>query len=433
MPNQFKTAAETPGLNVQGNEVTLPAGSLAVADNVSYGRDDIISMRFGFEACKFFLPVAKPESLFVTGDNLYVHINNQLWYLKFPLDCIYAQIKGQSSVTLKEPIGIWLVNNVIYFTQSDNVVRKLDLNTLSVSLVAGLAGVSGSADGVGSIARFNTPRSIYADSSYCYVSDNANSTIRRIEISSNTVTTIAGTAGMPGSANGVGAAARFDSPGGICGNATYLYICDINNYTIRRLEIATNTVTTIAGTAGMSAYTDGIGAAARFKQPTGICMDSTYLYVADVQTIRRIEIATNTVTTISGDGAAAAAIIDGTGSAVRYYQTDGINIDGNFLWITDAYQCVRRFNLLTTETYTFAGSTTVPDVGPGDGSGQFARFDGVTGLTSDSSYVYVTDINNDAIRRISKTTADVSYFAGYYTTPGDADGYILSILSGPNG
>lgn len=436
MPNQFKTAAETPGLNVQGNEVIFPAGSLAVADNVSYGRDDIISMRFGFEACKFFLPVAKPESLFVTGDNLYVHINNQLWYLKFPLDCIYTQIKGLNSASLNTPMGVYYFNNRLMFTETTNVVRYFDFNTLYAGTTAGTSGGTGSTDGIGAAARFDKPSGIYFDSTYAYVCDSVNETIRRIELASSTVTTIAGLAGASGSANGIGAAARFNNPQGIWGNATYLYIVDKYNYTIRRLEIATNTVTTIAGTAGAAGSTDGIGAAARFSDPSGIWGNATYLYIADSQNdkIRRLEIATNTVTTIAGSGTAGDA--DGIGTAAEFSYPQFITGDSTHLYVTDGGVLsggftIRKIEIATNNVTTLAGVYQTP--GSQDGTGSGAQFDHVLGIANDTSYLYVCDQDNQAIRRINKITGQVDYFVGDSTSMTDVDGSVLTILSGPNG
>ena len=101
-----------------------------------------------------------------------------------------------------------------------------------------------------------------------YVADNANNTIRKVVVATGVVTTLAGTAGMAGSTDGTGAAARFNSPCGVAvDGAGNLYVADNINNTIRKVVVATGVVTTLAGTAGMTGSTDGTGAAARFNAP----------------------------------------------------------------------------------------------------------------------------------------------------------------------
>lgn len=432
MSNPFKVLAETTGLNVQGNEILMPPGALAVADNVSYDRDDIIGMRFGFDKCANFLPVAKPESMFSKADNLFVHINSKLYYLKYPDLCSYEVINGESTVAISEPVGIAISGYNIYLTEYGDVVRRINASDNSVVTICGLFGTSGSADGVGSIARFNNPSGIWSNATYAYVCDRSNFTIRRIELATNTVTTIAGTAGVSGSADGIGAAARFNQPFGIWGNSTYLYITDYSNFTIRRLEIATNNVVTIAGAAGASGSTDGVGAAARFDGPIGITGDSTYLYICDTNNvvIRRLEIATNTVTTIAGV-AGSVGSADGIGSAARFSNPFFIDKDADYLWITDRLlnQRIRRLQISNNNVTTVAGSV----LGDVDGTGTSAQFNFPTGIVGDSLYLYVCDYANKKIRRINKIAFEVITYAGYAASIGSTDGYLLSVINGPNG
>ena len=82
----------------------------------------------------------------------------------------------------------------------------------AVSTIAGTAGAPGSADGTGSGARFNDPVGITTDGTNLYVADSANNTIRQIVISSGAVTTLAGTTLAPGSTDGTGSGARFNDP-----------------------------------------------------------------------------------------------------------------------------------------------------------------------------------------------------------------------------
>ena len=140
-------------------------------------------------------------------------------------------------------------------------------------------------DGTGAAARFSGQAASPATARATSTSPIGNSTIRKVVIATGVVTTLAGTAGQSGSADGTGAAARFNGPNGIASDgAGNLYVADSDNYTIRKVVIATGAVTTFAGAAGQSGSTDGTGAAARFYYPAGIASDGAgNLYVADRQ------------------------------------------------------------------------------------------------------------------------------------------------------
>ncbi|MCU0292623.1 MAG: hypothetical protein MUF10_11650, partial [Thermoanaerobaculaceae bacterium] len=99
-----------------------------------------------------------------------------------------------------------------------------------------------------------------------------------------TITTLAGIpAALAGRFDGTGAAARFNNPYGVAVDGSgNLFVADTFNHTIRRIVVATGEVTTLAGTAGSSGSADGIGAAARFSFPYGVAVDgSGNLFVAD--------------------------------------------------------------------------------------------------------------------------------------------------------
>ena len=101
------------------------------------------------------------------------------------------------------------------------------------------------------------------------------------------VTTLYGAIG----ADGTGSEAMFHHPNGITSDGTNLYVTDTDNHTVRKVETATGTVTTLAGLAGNSGSNDGTGSAARFYYPRGITTDGTNLYVADTfnNIIRKIQ------------------------------------------------------------------------------------------------------------------------------------------------
>ena len=106
---------------------------------------------------------------------------------------------------------------------------------------------------------------------------------------SGAVTTLAGT-GSTGSANGTGTSASFNTPSGITTDGTNLYVADRENHLIRKIVISTGVVTTVAGT-GSQGSANGTGTSASFKYPSGITTDGTNLYVTDYlnHLIRQVE------------------------------------------------------------------------------------------------------------------------------------------------
>src|SRR4029077_20042164 len=132
---------------------------------------------------------------------------------------------------------------------SNNVIRMITPGGV-VTTLAGTYGPGGFADGTGAAAQFDQPYGLATDSSgNLYVADNGNNAIRKITMPAGTVTTLAG--GSPGSANGTGAAAQFSGPTSVATSGTNVYVADFGNNTIRRVT-AGGVVTTFAGTAGVA-------------------------------------------------------------------------------------------------------------------------------------------------------------------------------------
>src|SRR5512143_3454369 len=165
------------------------------------------------------------------------------------------------------------------------------ITTGVVTTLAGSAGVPGSTDGTGTAATFHTPYGIATDGTSLFVADTGNNTIRKIDIASGVVTTLAGSAGVTGSTNGTGAGASFNHPAGITIDGTILYVADTGNDIIRKVVISSGVVTTLAGIAGNPGSFDATGTAASFARPVGIASSGSILYVADTlnSTIRKVQ------------------------------------------------------------------------------------------------------------------------------------------------
>ncbi|MDL1949203.1 hypothetical protein FBQ97_05235, partial [Acidobacteria bacterium ACD] len=282
-------------------------------------------------------------------------------------------------------------------------------------------------DGFGTAARFFWPTALtVSGDGTLYVADGWNSTVREVLLSSARVTTVAGSGLEIGSADGAGTAARFAYPRGLAldGSGT-LYVGDNGNHTVRKVVVATGEVTTLAGAAGQSGSTDGAGSAARFACPSALVFDgSGSLFVSDRcnHTIRKVALSTALVTTVAGS-AGSAGSDDGTGSAARFNDLEGLALDGmGNLFVADAGNHTIRIVVLSSrEVTTLAGAPGT--AGSADGTGTAARFNDPRGLAFDESgTLYVTDSVNDTLRAVVPSTAQVSTVAGTAGQSGSVDG-----------
>ena len=292
----------------------------------------------------------------------------------------------------------------------------------AVTTIAGTAGITGSSDGVGAAASFNNPVGVAIDGAgNLYVADTGNHTIRKITPAA-VVTTLAGSPGAPGAVDGSGAAARFNAPRNVAVDAAgSLYVADTGNNTIRVVD-AGGLVSTLAGTAGANGTADGVGAAARFSAPAGIAIDPTgVLYVADVGalTLRRVT-RSGAVTSVAGaPGASGSA--DGTGAAARFALPLSLAADASgAIYVADRSNFAVRKVTDGGVVSTFAGASLVQ--GSADGAAASATFNDPYGVAVDrGGNVFVTDYFNGTIRRLSANGV-VTTLAGTPGAFGSADG-----------
>jgi sugar lactone lactonase YvrE len=281
-----------------------------------------------------------------------------------------------------------------------------------VTTIAGQPGIPGSADGTNDSALFDRPNGIAVDESgTLFVADHYNHTIRKITPAGTNwiVTTIAGLAGVTGAANGTNSDARFWSPTGIAIGANHhLYVTDTANFTIREITpVGTNwVVDTIAGVALNFGFADGTNGGAQFDYPYGITVDRAgRLYVADWgnNAIRQV-VAIGVdwaVTTIAGvSGAMGSA--DGPGSTATFNIPNGIFLDpAGDLYVTDqGNNTIRKMVGAGTHwTVSTIGGLALRK-GSSDGIADQARFSQPWGIAVDNGgSIYVADWGNQTIRR----------------------------------
>jgi len=328
-----------------------------------------------------------------------------------------------SSARFFQPQGVGVDGaGYVYVADTGNYTIRRITPSGVVTTVAGSPGKSGNADGFGSNARFYEPEGIVVRSNgtLMFVADTWNHTVRQVD-GAGTVTTLAGSAGNAGSADGTGTSAQFNQPQGIAlDNSGNIYIGDTGNHTIRKVTLLAF-VTTLAGSAGNYGSTDATGTNASFWAPQGLVLDSaTNLYVADSfnNTIRKITPA-GVVTTLAGTAGILGAA-DGTGSAARFWLPQSVAADGSGnLYVADTANGTIRKVAPGAVVTTLAGSASI---GSADGNGASASFYGPSSSAIDSAgNVYVADTANATIRKVTSNSV-VTTLAGLAGNVGSANG-----------
>lgn len=282
-----------------------------------------------------------PTGMTTDGANLYVAdtANHLIRQISLATGAVTTLAGTGSPGFRDDPVGTAAIFNLPFGITTDGTnlfvadtgnhkIRKIVISTGIVTTFAGI-GIAGLVNGPGAVARFAGPSGITTDRTNLYVSDTNNNVIRKIVIATGDVSTLS---------------TGLNAPIGITTDGTTLYVADTNNHLIRSVPIATGVVTTLAGSGSTTPVADGIGAAATFNTPSGITTDGTNLYVCDTgnHTLRKIEIATTTVTTIAGT-ATASGTSNGIGSSARFNGPYGITSDGVGLFLADSINhTVRR-------------------------------------------------------------------------------------------
>jgi hypothetical protein len=282
------------------------------------------------------------------------------------------------------------------------------------------------------------------------------------DTSNVTVSTVAGSSsGFVNSTTGTNA--KFNGPTGLALNSakTYLYVADTGNNAIRTVNISTKVVNTfysgsLSGLEGLAfngddlyvcdtensvirtinsnaSSMDTFAITETLNYPTGIFYDdSSYFYVADQKNniIRRISNGGST-DTLAGTGTAGdtgSTYTDPTiaGTSAEFDNPYGVTSDGTYLYVTDCENSTIRKIAISSGDVTIlaglAGTTGFDDSTEDDGTGETATFKNPKGITYYDGYLYVVDTGNHIIRKVNASTGKVETIAGYKGRTGSTDG-----------
>lgn len=305
---------------------------------------------------------------------------------------------------LHSPSGVAVRGDSMYIAEAGaHQIRRVDMRTGMMRTIAGDGQPGYNDEGLAAYTRLNNPSHVLLYGNYLFIADYANHRVRRINLLTGLIQTIAGTgeSGYAGEGvNAVSAVLRF--PSHLAINGTYLYVNDAGNSRIRRIELASGTITTVAG-GGASTADEIPPTDAMLNQPGGITADDRYLYIAEsgARKIRRVDLSSNLITTIAGTGWDASTGDGGQAAVATFKRPVGVELAGDALLVVDsAAQRVRRIDLASGMISAVAGTGGEGFSGD-DGDALMATFSGPGQPAADAGILYVPDVHNGRIRAIT--------------------------------
>jgi thiol-disulfide isomerase/thioredoxin len=283
------------------------------------------------------------------------------------------------------------------------VITKLD-GTLLDTIGTGAAGT---AEGPFDKANFFRPQGMALDGDSLYVADTENHLIRRVDLKSKTVETVAGTGQQSREyfKQGPARTIALSSPWDLQLVGRQLYITMAGTHQIWKMDLEKQEVSTFAGS-GREARADGPLLEAGFAQPSGISSDGKKLYIADSESniIRGIDLANGAVETIVGGDLFDFGDVDGSGDDVRLQHPLGVVAFVDKVLIADTYNHkLKELDPKARSVKAFLGTGK-----PGQADGDVASFYEPAGLTIANDRLYVADTNNHAVRVVDLKTKKTS-------------------------
>jgi hypothetical protein len=313
-----------------------------------------------------------------------------------------------TAAQLREPFHVSFgPRGEMYIAEAANhCIRCVDADG-KIRTVAGCGRKGYSGDGgAATAATLNEPYGVAADrQGNLFIVDRLNACVRRVEARSGVIRTLAGT-GAPGYGGdgGPAAGAQLKEPNGqALDGRGHLFIADVQDNRIRRVDLETGTITTVAGT-GRRAFSGDGGPAteAAINGARAVDVDTEgNLYVCEREgnRIRRIDARSGIIRTLAGTGAAGYSGDGGPAREATFRGPKWIHLDaeGSLYVVDTENHCVRRIDLSSGRITTAAGSGTRGGAGDG-GPATAAQLDRPHGCSVRAGVLYIADTNNHRVR-----------------------------------
>ena len=308
------------------------------------------------------------------------------------------------------------------------------LDTITTVVGNGNGSIGNNIDGVQAIStELNDPNGIAIDANgNIYISDGGNScSIRKVNIATGLISTIAGTSnnerGFTGDGRPATAAEFWFTKGVALDTAGNVYIVDYDNNRIRKVNAITGIITTVAGNSPLHDFGDfsgdgGPATLAQFNHPNGVAVDiHGNIYIADQynERIRKVTASTGIITTVAGNGEMGYSG-DGGPATEAEIQPSAIALDrqGNIFIAEDINNRIREIYIATGIITTVAGNGAEFGYSGDGGLATSAELEAPHGVAIDSAgNIYIADYGNWCIRKVIKSTGKIYTIAG----PGNRD------------
>ena len=327
--------------------------------------------------------------------------------LDFFIDNIQFAVQEESepvittvAANLNFPFGVAVDNGNVYIADRNNhKVWKLSGETLTrvAGTQTGEAGYNG--DGItATTAQLNSPTGVAVANGNLFIADSGSHIIRRVNLSSGIITTVAGIPQKNGLAvnGGLATEAVLFGPRGVATDAAgNIYIADTMNQQIRKVDVASGVITVVAGVAGETGNDDGSVASARLNSPLGVAVDST-----------------GSVVVIADEGndlvrVVTAGVVE-TVEAGTLDSPSGVALDGNGnLYIADTDN--HRIQLVAGESATTVAGGNGAGSDGDSGPATAAQLNSPVAVAVDSTgqFLYIADLINNKIRKVDLTPGGV--------------------------
>jgi len=299
-----------------------------------------------------------------------------------------------------------------------------------ISTVAGNGNGTYNGDGIAATASDISAWGVVVDSAgNLYIADTNNQRIRKVSASTGLISTVAGNGTYGYNGDGIAAtSAELANPTGVAvDGAGNIFIADLVNNRIRKVNASTGLISTVAGNGTQGYNGDGIAASsAELYGSFGVAVDSAgNLYIADSANsrIRKVSVSSGLISTVAGNGTGGFNSDGIAATSAELNGPNGVVVDssGN-IYIAD-YNRIRKVSTSTGLISTVAGNGTGGYNSDGIAATNAELYNPIGVAVDSAGNIYIGDASNNRARKVSANTGLISTVAGNGYSNGNQGGY----------